>query len=81
MDLIVHSSIIPTHHKNVWVDRVVILYAICDPSACVDPASLMFQLILAAPNDTTASGTLFYGVLITRLCQSTGYRKDPTDIP
>ena len=67
MDLIVHSSIIPTRHKNVQVDRATILYTICDPSTHVDLASLMFPLILAPLNDTSLSGTLPYGILITLL--------------
>ena len=68
IDLIVHSLIISTRHKNVRVDRVAILYAIYDPTTRVDPASLMFSLILAASQDTSSSGTLSYRVLIIQLC-------------
>ena len=79
MDLIVHSSIIPTCHNNVRSDKVAILYAICDPTTRVDLASLIFSLILPASQDISSSDTLLYGVLITRICQSACCREKPTN--
>ena len=79
MDLIMHSSIAPTRHKNVPADRGAILYAICDPATRVDLASLIFSFMVQASQDIASSSALPYGVLITRICQAAGCREEPTD--